>query len=217
MDLAWHAALAEKLVREQPLPVLREVCRRPGEPDGALNLRLVLAGWPVGMVCEALQPGSAAMIRSQTRNIVRELRKLGRTDAAGQPVQPNWDLLSMSLWRAVDKWVGDSTRDASFFARLWKKLRLLDSHIPLGVTLTEMTGSPNVGSVESPAFGTVSWDELRRYFPDVDESYLRSMASAYSVGSPSRSRRGGKATESCSARNSMASSSSSPRRARVRT
>lgn len=194
MDLLGHLRLADRLVKEHPLAVLVEVCRKPGEATEVLARRLARAGWDPLRILESLQPGSAALIRDQVRVISRELRKLnGGVDAAGQPIsQPNWDLVSLALWRSVDRWVADSTRDATFLGRLWRKLQLKDSAIPNGPLLAETTSAGAVGGREMPFPAQVSLADLKRLFPGAEESYLRELLKAYaparSSASPSGTR-----------------------------
>ncbi|MDX1565807.1 MAG: MotA/TolQ/ExbB proton channel family protein, partial [Phycisphaeraceae bacterium] len=55
--------------------------------------------------------GDAAPAFGMIGTLMGLIFMLKNMDDPGNP--PNWDLIAMSLWRAVDKWVGDSTRDAS--------------------------------------------------------------------------------------------------------
>lgn len=183
MDLDAYTALAEWAVTEHGLAALRISCIKPGESDNQLDARLLRAGWtPRALYLalgESLQPGSAALIRSQVGNIAREVRKLGRVDTEGRQVNPNWDLVALSFWRAMDRWVTDSTRDATFLGRLWKKLALNDS-------LEETTMSSAAGSYLQPVRVKTDKEELKAQFPGADESYLDWIVAAYSGnGSPS--------------------------------
>jgi hypothetical protein len=219
VDLFYaHCKAAMLAARQYPLPVLREVCRRPGESDLSLHLRLVEAGWSPRAVIESLQPASAGMIRNAVRSIAREIRKIGRVDAQGIPVQPNWDLIAMSLWRATDRWVGDSTKDASFLGRLWKKIRLLDS-------MAETTSSGAAGGYEVPLGArpqgqdndeedlpnTPTRQEVEALFPGADKSMLdRMFLTAYGRPRSSASLRGSRETGSTSSSSLTASKLSSP-------
>lgn len=190
VDLLGHLRLAERLVKEHPLVVLVEVCRKPGESTEVLARRLARAGWDPLRILESLQPGSAALIRDQVRVISRELRKLnGGVDAAGQPIgEPNWDLVALALWRSVDRWAADSTRDATFLGRLWRKIQLKDSALTCGPLLAETTSAGSVGGHEMPFPARVSLADLKRLFPDAEESYLRGLLKAYAPGGSSGSR-----------------------------
>ncbi len=209
MDLKRHLQLADRLVRQHPLPVLVEVCRKPDESTPELAGRLVRAGWEPRQVLEALQPGSAAMIRDQVRTISRELRKLnGGVDAQGQPISPpNWDLISLALWRSVDRWVADSTREATFLGRLWRKLQLQDSVQGLGAVLAETTSAASVAGPERPFPARVTLADLKRHFPDAEEAYLKQLLRAYSGSGSSGFRKAGGERKSSSESSTTASRS----------
>jgi hypothetical protein len=202
VDLFYaHCKAAMLAARQYPLPVLREVCRRPGESDLSLHLRLVEAGWSPRAVIESLQPASAGMIRNAVRSIAREIRKIGRVDAQGIPVQPNWDLIAMSLWRATDRWVGDSTKDASFLGRGAAG----GYEVPLGA---RPQGQDND---EEDLPNTPTRQEVEALFPGADKSMLdRMFLTAYGRPRSSASLRGSRETGSTSSSSLTASKLSSP-------
>ena len=210
ISLKAHIEAGQWAADRFPPSVLREVCRRLGESDLALNVRLVEAGWSPLAVVESLQPGSASIIRGAVRSIAREIRKIGKTDGQGVAIRPNWDLVALSFWRAMDKFVTDSTKDASFLGRLWKKIRLLDSVDPMA----EFTGAAAAGSVETPVgmqrpTNLLSMAKLKELFPDADESYLQGIFRTYG-GRNSGSLTSSRAIASSSVRSLMGSRSSSP-------